>query len=392
MHKNTHNITIISHSFPSEEMPVNGVFVKDQADWLSMYYKINIIAPRPKTTALLSKVRKKWGQIHRIPPESYYNNYKVLRPQYLTFPKKFFYKLAGVNFTHSVMNNIAETDIVHVHFAYPGATTIPVLKKRYPQSYFVLTIHGNDWYLNIKNKNIEKKIYEALSMTNKIVVVGDKLKLDISKAYPEFSSKIEVINNGVDFSKLKKGFSGEIIKKNDNILNILMVGAYAEGKGLHVLLKALSIAKIPFYKLYVIGNIISDKYYHKMQKLSVELGINENVSFLTAQSRSVLCQYYEQCDFFVLPSLSEGFGISIVEAMSFGKPVLSTKSGGPQGIVNESNGRLVEPNDSMSLAKGIEQMAKIYSDFDNQKITDDIKQKYNYSNVGKKLIKIYETS
>ena len=63
-------------------------------------------------------------------------------------------------------------------------------------------------------------------------------------------------------------------------------------------------------------------------------------------------------DIFILPSISEGFSIATIEAMACRKPVIATRSGGPEEIVNENNGILVEPGEMGELTKAVIMLIK----------------------------------
>lgn len=95
------------------------------------------------------------------------------------------------------------------------------------------------------------------------------------------------------------------------------------------------------------------------------------------------------CDFFVLPSLYETFGIVYAEATASGKPVIATNNGGQTEIVNEKVGLLVPLGDNKSLIKAIEYMLDNYCQYDPNDLFAYAKSKFLYEVVGRKLTKIY---
>ena len=89
-----------------------------------------------------------------------------------------------------------------------------------------------------------------------------------------------------------------------------------------------------------------------LKKKAELLNCSENIIF-TGYSEYIW-YYYEAFDIFVLPSLSEGLGISILEAMAMGKPVIASRTGGIEEIIKHDwNGYLVPPKDSKELADAI---------------------------------------
>jgi len=95
------------------------------------------------------------------------------------------------------------------------------------------------------------------------------------------------------------------------------------------------------------------------------------------------------CDFFVLPSLYENFGVVYIEAMACGKPVIGTNAGGPVEIINKETGILVPPKDQESLINAINYMLDHYQEYSSEKISRYAKENFNYEVVGKKIDEIY---
>ena len=96
----------------------------------------------------------------------------------------------------------------------------------------------------------------------------------------------------------------------------------------------------------------SGPHEQKLVRKALQLGIQDNITFLGYVND--IRNYINALDIFVLPSLSEGLGISVIEAMAAGKPVIATRVGGIPEIVNhDDNGYLVPPSDARELAMAI---------------------------------------
>jgi len=98
-----------------------------------------------------------------------------------------------------------------------------------------------------------------------------------------------------------------------------------------------------------------------------------------------------ECDFFVLPSFYENFGVVYIEAMACGKPVIATNAGGPKEIVNEDIGVLVPPKDVEALIKAIEYMLDNYQNYSTEKIAQYAKKRFSYEAIGKILDEVYKS-
>lgn len=95
------------------------------------------------------------------------------------------------------------------------------------------------------------------------------------------------------------------------------------------------------------------------------------------------------CDFFVQPSLYETFGITFLEAMTCGKPVIGTQIPALEEKINRDRGILVPPKDSEKLAKAMEYMLDHYNEYSSKKIFKYTKNNFGYEAVGKELTEMY---
>ncbi|UUZ63757.1 glycosyltransferase family 4 protein [Polaromonas sp. P1-6] len=88
-----------------------------------------------------------------------------------------------------------------------------------------------------------------------------------------------------------------------------------------------------------------------------QLGMRERVTYVARPSQQALISLYQNSSVFALPSDEEGFGMVLIEAMACGVPVVSTRSGGPDGIITDGqDGYLVPLDDAAALAERISQL------------------------------------
>lgn len=128
-------------------------------------------------------------------------------------------------------------------------------------------------------------------------------------------------------------------------------GGLIKEKGVHVLLRALSLLPEDI-KLLIAGEGI---FKEDLVKLSEKLGIDDRVYFMGKLSRKEMRDFYDKINILVVPSLwPEVFGIVGLEAMASGKPVIGSNIGGiPDWIDDGANGFLVPPNSPESIAEGV---------------------------------------
>ena len=198
----------------------------------------------------------------------------------------------------------------------------------------------------------------TLRTADSVVVPSLAYKTKISKMHIN-PDKIQVIPYGIDIKKFQKTTDGEAFKTKYHCQGskvILSVGRLNYQKGFQYLIDAMpSILKqVPNAKLVIVGEGEQLAYLKQLSKLR-EVG--ESVVFTGALGQAEIPNAYAACDVFVLPSLFESFGISLIEAQAAGKPVIGTRTGGvPEALVEGETGILVEPGSIKELEKAIIQV------------------------------------
>jgi glycosyltransferase involved in cell wall biosynthesis len=144
-------------------------------------------------------------------------------------------------------------------------------------------------------------------------------------------------------------------QKEEDLL--LFVGRVTYGKGLHVLLEALSHMKTPVH-LAIIGPPDYDiEYYQELLRLiekENEKGKHE-IEYLGVMEQADIIKWYQKASICILPSFWEGFPIVLLEALSCETPVVATSVGGiPDIVQNHQNGILVPPYKPLELAEAIQ--------------------------------------
>lgn len=132
---------------------------------------------------------------------------------------------------------------------------------------------------------------------------------------------------------------------------VLMVSNVIARKGLHHLLVALAQTPRHLWRLQVIGSLTSDRaYVAQIRQLIATLGLGEQVTLTGSASNGQIVAAYAESDLYAAPAF-EGFGISYLEAMSFGLPVIASTAGAAHEIVTHGvDGYLVAPTDHTALA------------------------------------------
>ena len=169
-------------------------------------------------------------------------------------------------------------------------------------------------------------------------------------------SRIQVVYSGVDLSLVEHVNAGVIRKRYNFRPGQPLIGAVANlfpRKGYEYLLEALADVRkaVPDVHCVIVGE--GDEGYHKQLLNLVRVrDLNSVVTFAGFQSN--VMEYMADFDVVVLPSILEGFGIVLLEAMAMGRPVVASRVGGiPEAVEDGVTGILVSPAHSRKLAEAL---------------------------------------
>jgi glycosyltransferase involved in cell wall biosynthesis len=134
---------------------------------------------------------------------------------------------------------------------------------------------------------------------------------------------------------------------------VLSVCRFYPRKRLDILLRAAAILRhtIPELEIRIVGN---GPEYGRLQSICRDLNLESVVRWIGDASMSRLAREYNTCDAFCLPSVQEGFGIVLLEAMAAGKPLMAARAAAIPEVVR--NGILVEPDHPEALADAINRL------------------------------------
>ena len=234
-------------------------------------------------------------------------------------------------------------DICHVFFAIPSGPIAYILKKKYKLPY-VIRFGGGD-IPGFQERFT--KVYKFIGPFEKrIWKCADALVANSSglkKLAEGFYNKREilVIPNGVD----SRAFSDEEVaeyvktKYNDDVIRLLFVSRLIERKGLQFLLPQLNDIRCQCrnsgksVRLSVVGD---GPYREELVRIAKESNVFDIVKFYGQKAKSELPEYYSQADIFVFPSKKEGMPNVVLEAMSYGLPVVMTPCEGSSELISDN--------------------------------------------------------
>ncbi len=221
-------------------------------------------------------------------------------------------------------------DVIHVH----DWMNIPagILIRRSTGKPLVVHIHSTEYDRTNDNPrpwvvDLER---EGMQEADAVVVTSRYTKQQLVSRYGIDPSKIHVAYNGINPARFNRKIGG-VKKPGDKV--VLFVGRLTVQKGLWHLLQAARevILRDPSVRFVIIGS--GPDMVHLIN-LSIDLGIADKVIFTGRIPDEELLAAYRVADVFVMPSVSEPFGIVALEAMAAGKPVIVSKSSGVAEVVH----------------------------------------------------------
>ena len=217
---------------------------------------------------------------------------------------------------------------------------------------FVATVHGKNYFWEKLRRRVT---YRLVSRHGTMVAVSQDLKQFICERVGVQEQRVEVIYNGVAPAQMITNEEVQTCKAELGVSGshpvLGVVGSLYPVKGHRFLLEAMPeiLRRWPKAQLLVIGR---GKLDVVLKEHVEQLAIGANVQFLGM--RQDVPRLLSLMDVFVLPSLSEGLSIALLEAMASGKPVVATRVGGnPELIDHGRTGLLVQSEDAKDLAANL---------------------------------------
>ena len=195
----------------------------------------------------------------------------------------------------------------------------------------------------------------ALFISDKIIFVSKAGKKSYIKNFNITDSKTAVVYNGIEIPDCY------IPENNKSYYRLTYIGRVEKIKGIHLLVNAVKISLQHGYpvRLWIIGD---GSYMADLKEQVKKLNLNDYISFLGIKRD--IGNYLLQTDVFIYPSICEEvFGISVVEAMSYGVPCISNCTGGiPEIIENGINGYISEKKTGNGIFHAISKVLDRYKD------------------------------
>ena len=247
-------------------------------------------------------------------------------------------------------------NIVHTNFAWLGP--LAIFKKWIFKTHFIYTIHGlpQPWLESSLLYKIAYTIEHSLlhfvaSQSSVVVAVSYYVKEMLKKQY---SIESEVIYHGIDadrFRPMHKAGNKRMLQYEENDFLVLFVGKMHPAKDPLTLVRSIHevIKENKNVHLAMIGD---GELYQEVRDEVLKLDLSGNVKLLGQMNHVKLQLWYNAAELFVLTSISESFGMTLLEAMASGLPIIASNSTACPEVVGNA-GLLFTQGDYNDLARKI---------------------------------------
>jgi glycosyltransferase involved in cell wall biosynthesis len=292
---------------------------------------------------------------------------------------------AGIRSFRKYVEIYGMPDIIHAHSRFLDSV---LLAKKINDLFgipYVITEHSTKHQRKIVHRKEYVQYRYAVNASKKWIVVseslGEIIEWNLSKMNLRLNKSFTVVPNVVDPNYK---FIQHIQEKEFIFLNIASLD---QKKNHELLLRSFDLLNNHFKNISLrIGGegVLENDLKSLVRKLSLT-----NVIFLGKLSREQVQKEISKSNVFVLSSNEETFGVVLIESLAIGRPVIATKCGGPEYIINSKNGLLIDKNNEIQLFNAMKEVLENYNSYNLNQISVECDEKYGPNTIGKQLIEIY---
>ncbi|GAB3928492.1 glycosyltransferase family 4 protein [Larkinella terrae] len=301
--------------------------------------------------------------------------------------------------------------LIHAHFFM--SALVAAEAKKILNIPFVITFHALGKVRRLCQGDSDKFPVERFAIEERVIREADHLvalcpqdRDDLISLYDANPGKITVIPNGFnpnEFYAVGKALARTLLKLDPDAFTILQLGRIVPRKGIDTVVRAVSCLQKKYgtkVQLLVVGgeSDLPDPSRTPevgvLQELAVSEGIADRVVFVGRRDRNLLRYYYSAADVFVTTPWYEPFGITPLEAMACGTPVVGSRVGGIQyTIIDGQTGLLVPPRDPDILAEKLNLLIRFprLSNSIRSRALRRVHHEFTWLNVAQKTARLYNS-
>jgi len=377
------NVLIMPSWYPTSEKPLRGIFFKEQAEALAradvhvsvLYFnfykrstlKKNLFVIFPRISIRMQNniftVELSWFY-----PLNHHSSKLIV---------EFLFALIGF----FIVATHGKPDLIHVQSVVRAGYVARIISRIFGIPY-IISEHSSKYerYGVLEKKLL--RIREVFLSSQLNIVVAPALAQILGKTLGIDPLSFMCIPNSIntDFFTI-----GEKTKKSIVITSICYL---SPNKGVEILLRGFVhvLNEVPDAKLLIAGD---GTQRTELEILASDLGIRESAVFLGQLDRSSIRNLLHDTSVYVSTSYVETFGVTLIEALAAGVPVVATRSGGPNTIVTDTVGLLVPIGNPIELSKAILKIIENYNSYSPDSIRSYCIENFGDGAVTSRLVKVY---
>jgi glycosyltransferase involved in cell wall biosynthesis len=349
---NKQRVVILAHVFPRTLDDSMGAFLLHVADALAQNdVQIDVIAPHDKNLADVEIVgAARVHRFHYAPANWERLAYRGTMHELVAggSVNKILFAFFNVAFFVQTIRRVAATrpHVLHAHWWLPGGL-IGAFVSLITRTPLILTTHGTDVEMLRRTRWAKPLARFVFSRASAITCGSTYLRQQLLSLGVVDVSKVSIVPMPINplFENQKSAIENRTSE-------ILTVARLTKQKSIDTLIDA--VALVPDVRLTIIGD---GPERANLEQRARDLNVQSRGEFLGALSQAQLPAHYATCGVFVLPSIREGMGLVLAEALLCGAPVIATNSGGVTDIIqNGETGLLFPERDARALANAIEKI------------------------------------
>lgn len=381
-------VLVLPSWYPTDDAPVGGIFIEEMTQALSRAYDPIVLAPSMVLGArawLRSLSRARSGSEVRggVPVVRERGGLPTGRIPWLA--DACYDRLVARGFAR-VLRDHGRPGLIHAYVAWPAGRAALRLGRALGVP-VVLTEVTGPFATLLDTERHRRQVRAVLEGCDAVVAVSPALARELRDFQPGLDAR--VVGPLVRTEFFVPGESGERTGKGP--ARFLFIGRLEPAKGVPQLLEAVAFLAREAPRAFELALIGDGPLRAEYERTARESGIGDRCRFLGTVGRDDLRRHVQGCDALVSASLGETFGLVLGEAMACGKPVIATRCGGPEFVVTEETGVLVEPGDPAALARALGEFLAGARRYDPARIRLSVDERFGPAAFVREMSNVYES-
>lgn len=384
------HVLLLPSWYPSSLSPHSGPFFREQALALrDAGMKVGVIAPEIVGLRAFVKAGRPTTAIVREDDSGIPTYRKLAVPLLPQFSRRnaWFWLRAGRALFAAYVRDHGLPDLIHAHSAVYAGLLANEIGRRHDLPY-VITEHLSTFAEGRLRRWLRRPVSRAFGSAAARLVVSPQLGVTLTAHFGDAFCPWQTVPNTLDL-RFEQPLDDKP-PRNPGLFQFLCIGRFRTLKAQDLLIAAFARAfqGDPSVRLRLAGSGLMQP---SCRALANELGVAERVDFLGDLDRDSVRRELLAADALAIPSYYETFGVVVIEALACGKPVIATRCGGPEGLIDDTNGLTVPPGDPGLLADALTRMRQQYDSYDPVILRRDCLVRYSRRAVAGQLREKYDS-